>query len=146
MRIGKRPRDIVSYNMSRIRSKNTRLERKFADILSEMGITYAKHHNVIGKPDFALPEFKIAMFVDSHFWHGFQWKKRGKKEIKTRRAFWIKKIERNMSRDREVNRALKRLGWLVIRFWEDEVSNSPEKCAGEILSAIAQRQVSEVKK
>lgn len=137
--MGKRPREVVSYNMSRIRSKNTQLERKLEEILKKTGLHYQKYYNIVGKPDFALPEFKIALFADSHFWHGYRWNET-KKTIKTNKDFWINKIERNIERDREVNDALKKLGWKVIRFWEHQIVNNAEGCFTKIVGAIKNRQ------
>jgi DNA mismatch endonuclease (patch repair protein) len=124
--------------MSRIRSKNTRLEQRLEGILEKATLSYEKYYNIAGKPDFALTDFKIALFADSNFWHGYDWDK-AKAEIKTNRDFWIKKIERNMERDREVNEALRKLGWEVIRFWEHEIINDPEICLSRIMNAVRNR-------
>jgi DNA mismatch endonuclease Vsr len=134
----RRPREVVSYNMSRIRSTNTQLEQKLGEVLERAGLRYEKYYGIVGKPDFALPEFKIALFADSNFWHGYNWSK-AKGEIKTHKDFWTRKIERNMERDREVNKTLRKLGWKVIRFWEHEITNDPKKCLREIMSAVKNR-------
>jgi DNA mismatch endonuclease (patch repair protein) len=139
--MGRRPAEIVSYNMSKIRSKNTQLEQRFEDILRKADLNYKKHYNIIGKPDFVLPDYKIALFADSHFWHGYNWNA-AKKTIKTNPNFWIKKIERNMQRDLEVNEALKKLGWQVVRFWEHEIINNPEECLKLVKKAVACTQIS----
>lgn len=135
----RRPKDIVSYNMSRIRSTNTQLERQLEEILRKTGLNPVRYYNVIGKPDFALPELKIAFFADSDFWHGFNWQK-ANEDIKTNRAFWIKKIERNIERDHEVSVSLRKLGWQVVRFWEHEIVHDPEGCLKKITAAIKSRQ------
>lgn len=136
-----RPRaaETVSRNMSRIRSSNTRLEVQFGKAMWAAGIRYRKQYPVTGKPDFALPRLKIAVFCDSHFWHGYRWTEHGRKQIRTRSDFWIPKIERNMERDREVDRALQRDGWAVLRFWEHELTNSSTKCVRLVLKVIAER-------
>ena len=136
-----RPRaaETVSRNMSRIRSSNTRLEVQFGKAMWAAGIRYRKQYPVTGKPDFALPRLKIAVFCDSHFWHGYRWTEHGRKQIRTRPDFWIPKIERNMERDREVDRALQRDGWAVLRFWEHELTNSSTKCVRRVLKVIAER-------
>jgi DNA mismatch endonuclease (patch repair protein) len=121
--------------MSRIRSKNTHLEDKFEEILVKAGLNYEKQSEIIGKPDFVLPEYKVALFADSHFWHGYHWNET-KKQIKSNRDFWIPKIERNIQRDKEVNAALRGLGWQVIRCWEHEIKDNPEKCFRKIKKAI----------
>ena len=136
--MGKRSKEVVSYNMSRIRSKDTQLERKLEEIVKKIGLDYEKHYKLVGKPDFVFPKLKIALFADSHFWHGYNWNDL-KKTIKTNRDFWIKKIERNIERDREVNETLQSLGWNVIRFWEHEIFRHPEDCLKKILGALANR-------
>jgi DNA mismatch endonuclease (patch repair protein) len=137
--VGKRSRNVVSYNMSQIRSKNTLLEEKLEEILRKTKLQYKKHYNIIGKPDFAIPTLEIALFADSHFWHGYDWDQ-AKKKIKTNRDFWIKKIERNMERDSEVTSALTEMRWKVIRFWEHEIANDPDGCYSKIMAAADARQ------
>lgn len=135
--MGRRP-EVVSYNMSQIKSKNTRLEKSLEEILRKTELKFEKHYPVMGKPDFAFPELKIAVFADSKFWHGYNWSKT-KGEIKTNRDFWIPKIERNIARDREVNEGLKSMGWKVVRFWEHEISDKPDKCLVEVFRSIQKR-------
>ena len=139
--MGKRPADVVSYNMSQIRSKNTQLEKRLEEILKRTRLHYEKHYAVPGKPDFVFPDMKIAVFADSHFWHGYRWAET-KGEIKTNRGFWVEKIERNMKRDQEVNEILQKLGWWVIRFWEHEITNDPEGCLNKMMDAVKNRQES----
>ena len=67
------------------------------------------------RPDFIFPKLKLAIFVDGCFWHGCP---RHATQPKSNRVFWKKKLSQNISRDRRVNRALRRLGWQVIRIWE----------------------------
>jgi DNA mismatch endonuclease (patch repair protein) len=115
------------------------LERKLEEILERIGAPYEKHYDIVGKPDFAFPELKVALFADSRFWHGYNWNK-AKKEIKTNKDFWIKKIERNIQRDREVNNTLRTLGWTVIRFWEHDIINDPEVCLNKIAATLKDRE------
>jgi len=100
-----------------------------------LGLRYRKQYDVIGKPDFAFPRQKVAVFVDSKFWHGKDWQTQ-KETIKTNRDFWIPKIERNIARDAEVNRSLQNEGWTVIRFWEDEIVKNPLSCAKHVESIL----------
>ena len=122
----KRPREEVSRYMSRIRSKNTKLEEKLEDIIKTIDMEYVKYYDIIGKPDFAIPDLKIAIFADSDFWHGYKWETK-KKEIQTNKEFWFKKIERNIERDGEVTLELERQGWRVIRLWGHEIYKNPEE-------------------
>ena len=129
----------VSYNMSRIRSRGTSLEVDFGRALWAAGVRYRKHYTVTGRPDFALPGLKIAIFCDSHFWHGYRWNRGAKDQLKVRRRFWIQKIERNIERDREVNRTLRQDGWVVVRFWEHQLKTSTGRCVERVLTAAGKR-------
>jgi DNA mismatch endonuclease (patch repair protein) len=128
----------VSYNMSRIKSKNTQIEKSLEEIIKRTELKYQCHYPVIGKPDFAFPEIKIAIFADSHFWHGYRWEE-AKLEIHKNTEFWFRKIERNMGRDKEVNAALEKEGWLVIRFWEHEIVGDPDKVLNKICEIVKNR-------
>ena len=126
----------IYRNMSAVRSKDSKIEKKLGSALWAAGVRYRKHYPITGKPDFALPSHKIAIFCDSNFWHGKNWGEARKTEFRKNREFWISKIERNMERDREVNQALKEEGWIVIRFWEDEIKNKTEWCVNQVLKKI----------
>jgi DNA mismatch endonuclease (patch repair protein) len=124
--------------MSRVRSTNTRIEKELEKILKNSDLSFVRYYPIIGKPDFAIPDLKIAIFADSRFWHGYNWKA-ARDEIKTNKEFWIKKIGRNIERDKEVNKALEENGWTVIRFWEQEILEKPEECLKKILETIASK-------
>lgn len=107
--------------MSKIKGKNTRMEDKFFLLLKEAGFRFRKYpKNIYGNPDAANKSAKLAFFYDSAFWHGRDWANR-KPRIKSNKKFWITKIERNIARDKEVNRYLKMNGWRVVRVWEHEL-------------------------
>ena len=135
---GKRPRETVSFNMSRIRSQGTKLEANLEEILKSVSADFAKHPDIFGKPDFAYLSAKIAIFADSDFWHGYNWEEK-KLEIKTNVDFWIKKIERNMERDADVTSKLGADGWEVLRFWGHDILKDPEKCAEIIREALEKK-------
>lgn len=80
---------------------------------------------------------KVAIFCDSEFWHGYDWEHKNK-EIKTRREFWIPKIERNIERDREVTKTLEDEGWTVVRFWGKQIKKDPTGCA-DVIEDILRR-------
>lgn len=130
-----RSKEVVSYNMSRIKGSGSKIERLLGSAMYSLGLRYRKQYKVFGKPDFAFPRYKIAVFCDSTFWHGKDWENL-KKTIKTNRNFWLSKIERNIERDQEVNSALREQGWTVIRFWEDEIINEPLACAKKVQSTL----------
>ena len=123
--------------MSAVRSKGSKIEKKLGSALWAAGVRYRKHYPITGKPDFALPGYKIAIFCDSHFWHGYKWEER-KHDHKINKNFWYKKIERNIERDKEVNYMLTAMGWKVIRFWEHEINEDVEKCVERVKKEISQ--------
>ena len=133
---GNRPKDIVSYNMSRIRSEGSKIEKVLENILEAVSFDFVKQPKMFGKPDFAYPELRIAIFADSDFWHGFNWQEK-KSEIKTNKEFWARKIERNVERDKEVTRRLEDEGWQVIRLWGHDLSRQPNKCQAIIEEAVS---------
>ena len=120
--------------MQAVRAKGTGLERKLGSALWGAGLRYRKHYPVEGRPDFALVSSRIAVFCDSHFWHGYDWENR-KRDHRHNVRFWHDKIERNMERDAEVNAALTQDGWLVIRFWEHEITDALSNCVSKVLAA-----------
>jgi DNA mismatch endonuclease (patch repair protein) len=74
---------------------------------------------LLGKPDFVFPKSRLTVFVDGCFWHGCP--KHGHTP-RSNTAYWRKKIARNIERDQEVNRELKKRGWRVFRIWEHELT------------------------
>ena len=119
-------------NMQAVRSKDSEIERLLRDELWKRGLRYRKNvKNIIGKPDIVFIGKKVAVFCDGEFWHGYNWEER-KEDIKTRREFWIPKIERNMQRDLEVNAALTEAGWTVLRFWGKDIKKHCSECADVI--------------
>lgn len=108
--------------MSRIRGKDTGPELVVRRELFARGFRYRLHaKDLPGKPDIVLPKYGAAVIVDGCFWHGhknckvFRWPK-------TRTAFWRAKIDANGKRDTRNRRALRTLGWNVVRVWECELS------------------------
>jgi len=117
-----------SWIMSRIRGKNTRIEKIFQAILRKNKIGFKKHFKILGNPDFIIPGEKIAIFIDGDFWHGYDYKKRRHKLPQ----YWKKKLRKNIERDKATNKELKKLGWKVIRIWEHEILRDPNKCVNKI--------------
>ncbi len=123
-----------SYNMSRIKGKNTKPELLFRKYLFSKGLKgYRIGYKLTGKPDIVFPKYKIAMFVDGCFWHRCP-----KCFVKpaTNINFWKKKIDGNVRRDKEINKILKKEGWKVIRFWEHEIKKDLQKCYSEVEKEI----------
>ncbi len=126
--------------MRSIRSTNTKDEVRLAKALWHRGYWYRKNNRkVFGKPDLTFKKLKIAIFVDSEFFHGKDWENQ-KNRFKSNQEFWQKKIERNMQRDIEVNSYLMEHGWTVIRFWSTEIKNNLEDCIAKIQTEIALKQ------
>jgi len=123
------PDETRSKIMAKIPSKKTTIECMLSSHLRKNRIKYRSGKHLFGKPDFIMYGYKIAVFCDGDFWHGYNYKKN---VIKTNSAFWDAKIKRNMGRDKEVNRELKKRGWKVIRFWEHEIKKNPGKCVEKI--------------
>jgi DNA mismatch endonuclease (patch repair protein) len=123
-------------NMSHIRSKNTSIEILLRKALWHEGIRYRKNFKKLpGCPDIAITKYKIAIFCDGEFWHGKNWEKI-KNGIKTNREFWIQKIERNIMRDNKIERELDNMGWIVLRFWGNEITKKLMDCVREIKDLI----------
>lgn len=116
-------------NMQAIKSKDSQIEIILRKELWQRGLRYRKNVNrIFGKPDIAFIGKKIAVFCDSEFWHGYDWEER-KKDFKSHQDFWIPKIERNIKRDKEVTTKLESEGWVVLRFWGNEIKKNVTQCA-----------------
>lgn len=130
------PKETRSKIMSSIHSKDTKIELLLRSLLWKEGLRYKTHYMIKGNPDIVFTRQKVAVFIDGDFWHGWQWKKL-KSKLKNR--FWVDKITRNMERDKEVNKELKKQGWRVIRIWEHSIKRDVHKCAELIQAEIESR-------
>ncbi len=125
-----------SKMMSKIRGKSTKPEILFRKALWNKGVRYRVNSKKIpGRPDISIQKYKLAIFIDGEFWHGYNWPEK-KEKWKTNKDFWIPKIERNMQRDRQVNKQLEELGYTVFRFWTNEIKHELNKCINDILVFI----------
>lgn len=123
-------------NMQAIKSKGSQIETLLGKALWEKGYRYRRNNkSVYGKPDFTLKKYKIAIFCDSEFWHGYNWEER-KKDFKSNQNFWLTKIRRNIERDKEVNEQLRKEGWTILRFWGKNIKKNLLFCISEIEEAI----------
>ncbi|NEX62473.1 very short patch repair endonuclease [Noviherbaspirillum galbum] len=108
---------VRSHNMRAIRSKHTKPELRFRELLDSAGICYEVHSKDLpGTPDIVLRDLKIAMFVNGCFWHGHSCYLF--KMPETRREFWQPKIEGTKERDRRKCESLIQEGWRVLIVWE----------------------------
>lgn len=131
-----------SWNMSRIRSKDTSIELRLRKAVWHAGIRYRKNYKKLpGKPDIAITKYRIAVFCDSSFFHGRDYE--SKKKPGTNQEFWDKKIRRNMERDEENDRLIRALGWTVLRFWDIEINKDLEGCVQTIKEAVMQSKLAE---
>jgi len=126
----KRRRDSLSTErrsklMSKIRSRNTKFEREFIAALKKATKKKFKTNisSIKGKPDIVFLNEKLCVFLDSDFWHGWQYP-RWKHLLKNK--FWRDKIENNRKRDKKTTIFLRRNGWKVLRIWEHEIKNNSD--------------------
>jgi DNA mismatch endonuclease (patch repair protein) len=116
-----------SYVMSRIRSRDTKIEITMSRLLAKNKINFISHPKIYGSPDF-LVGTRTLLFCDGDFWHGYRYESKKKPPG----GFWQNKIVQNMSRDRIVSRKLRREGWSVLRFWEHDIESRQESCLKKI--------------
>jgi len=123
-------------NMQAVRSSGSQIEITLAKSLFSLGLRYRKNDaSVFGKPDLTFKKYKVAVFVDSEFWHGKDWIIK-KFDHKTNQDFWFKKIERNIERDHEVTDTLLADGWKVLRFWGKDITQNLRDCVRKIEQTI----------
>ena len=122
--------------MSRIRGKNTEIERTVFGLLRRCAIPFSRHDRKLpGCPDVVIRKAKVAVFVDGDFWHG-----RGFKRWRhTLAPFWATKIEVNIRRDRATRKRLQALGWKVLRIWGKDIKRKPDCCLNQILKAAGMK-------
>lgn len=123
----------TSRRMASIRSKDTKVEWMLRRALWRAGLRYRLHYRLPGRPDIVFPSKKLAVFVDGDFWHGHNWRQL---KPKLKNDFWVRKIRRNMRRDRQVNRALERMGWHVVRFWERDIRRDVDACVRRVRRSL----------
>lgn len=115
-----------SWNMGRIKSKDTSPEKIVRSLLHKMGYRFRLHRkNLPGKPDIVLTKYKAVIEVRGCFWH----RHKNCKETTTPKSnteFWLEKFRKNVERDKKNKLKLKELGWKVIVIWECETKNKQE--------------------
>lgn len=120
-----------SETMSRIRGRDTGPERSIRSLLHSRGFRFRVHHRVLGicRTDIAFTRLRVAIFIDGCFWHGCPL--HGVRP-KNNAEFWTEKLSRNRQRDQRQTQDLEASGWSVLRFWEHEVTSSPEEVTDRI--------------
>ncbi len=123
-----------SYNMSRIRSGNTKPEILVRKFLHVNGFRYKLHDKTLpGKPDIVLPKYKTVIFIHGCYWHGYN-NCRYFVTPKTRTRWWLKKIFSNKANDNKAVKTLKKNGWKIITIWECRLK--PAKAGKTLLSVV----------
>lgn len=119
--------------MSANRGKDTKPEIIIRKRLWKQGVRYRLNSKLPGRPDIVFAGKKVVVFVDGCFWHGcpdhFQ-------QPKTNSEFWRQKIEANKRRDKTCTARLEADGWRVLRFWEHEINENPDLCAGRVIMQL----------
>lgn len=117
-------------NMSRIKGKDTSIELKLRKELWKRGYRFRKNYKELpGSPDICFTKYMLAIFCDSEFFHGKDWDIFKPKVKKGNNGdYWVKKIEENMIRDKEVDKKLNFLGWTVIHFWGKDILKNTDEC------------------
>jgi len=128
--------------MSRIKAKDTALEKTLIRALkNHMLVGYKRNKiNIMGKPDVAWENARVAVFCDSSFWHGFKNMATSRHRFKRNKNFWLQKIRRNMDRDKEVNQWLKKEGWKILRFWDFQIKGNVDQCVMKIKKVLRARE------
>lgn len=123
-----------SWNMSRIKRKDTRPELLVRKELYQRGYRYRINYELEGKPDVVFPRKKIALFIHGCFWH--QHRCKDTYRPKTRKKFWNEKLDKNINRDIEVKTILESQGWTVLYVWECEVNEDIENVLNKLVVFI----------
>ena len=125
-----------SWNMSRIKGKDTQVEVKVRKYLFSKGFRYRKNvTDLPGKPDIVLPKYKTVVFIHGCFWHrhpGCKYSYTPKSNIE----FWEKKFSANIKNDGIKRKQLEDDGWRVIVLWECDVERRFEQTMGKLVSEL----------
>ena len=122
-----------SWNMSRIRSKNTKPEKLVRSELHKMGFRFRIHcKNLPGNPDIVLPKYRAVIFVNGCFWHRHKGCRKCSMPSSNKR-FWTEKFSGNVKRDKEQQQLLKKLGWKVFVIWECQTKDV-RKCNRKLMA------------
>lgn len=129
--------------LSSVRGKDTRIELKLRKALWAKGYRYRKNYKELpGSPDICITKYKIAIFCDGEFFHGKDWEVLKIKVLKGNNGeYWAEKIQKNMTRDDEKDKALNALGWTVIHFWGNDILKNTEECIKVIEETIFELQL-----
>ena len=132
-------------NMSKIRGKDTSIEVALCKALWAKGYRYRKNYKKLpGSPDIVLTKYQIAIFCDGEFFHGKDLHiLKPRLEKGKNPDYWVKKIERNIQRDKEKDNLLNYMGWTVIHFWGKDILKNTDECLRVIEETIFDQQLEE---
>lgn len=119
--------------MRRVKSKNTSLERRVRSALHKRGLRYRLGYPLPGNPDIVFVRARLAVFVDSCFWHGCPEHCRMPEH---NRQYWQRKIERTMARDLGNVEVYRQLGWRMLRVWEHDLKRDFDGCISQIEEVV----------
>lgn len=129
-------RERRSWNMSRIRGKDTEIEVKVRKYLFSQGFRFRKNvADMPGKPDIVLPKYKTVIFIHGCYWH----RHAGCKNCttpSTNREFWVTKFEKNVQNDLKHQQELETAGWKVLVLWECEIENTFEPLMDNLVTEL----------
>lgn len=126
----------ISKRMAKVKLEKGTAETLLAKSLWAKGIRYRKNYKRLpGSPDIAITKYKVAIFIDGEFWHGYDWDSR-KATLKNNKEYWVEKIEENMRRDKKNDRLLNEMNWTVIHFWEKDVLKNTRVCVEAVEETI----------
>ena len=113
-----------SWNMSKIRGKDTKPEVVVRSMLYRMGYRFRIHvKGLPGCPDIVLPKYRAVIFVHGCFWHRHPGCKYAYTP-KSRQDFWTKKFQKTVERHEIITRELEEQGWKTLVVWECEIANT----------------------
>jgi len=128
--------------MRAVRSRNTQPEILLSAALRARGITGGRRRDSLpGKPDLVFGKERLAVFVDGDYWHGGQWRRRGKRHLDEqfnadKGDYWVAKVQGNTARDIRATESLRRRGYRVLRFWESDILEAPDEAARLVHEAL----------
>lgn len=134
-----------SWVMSRVPHENTSIEVRLRKALWHKGYRYRVNYKKLpGAPDIAITKYRIAIFCDGEFFHGKDWDLCESKVLHGHNGkYWVKKIERNMQRDRQNESDLNGEGWTVLRFWGKDIQKHLGDCVRAVDEAVFEKHISE---
>ena len=130
-----------SWNMSRIKGKDTGIEVAVRKRLFSCGYRYRKNDKRLpGKPDIVFPKYKTVVFIHGCFWHMHSDCKIARIP-KSNTDFWITKLNHNVEKDQRNRQQLEELGWKVITIWECEIEKNLDSVTQQIITELNQRYI-----